>query len=155
VREAKVNGRDLPDASVAYLINFGFQSLQDAYAGADSLAEAEAAFGKKLAALLEGTIGVRAGGGGLTDEDRARHYVADQQYRARYAKDEARMAEYDALEGEARRSRLDEIADKLEAHAGDAFRKLVADRVEYLVEQRKRRAEEKAAIAAMGGGLDL
>ena len=59
-----LDGQELSQASVEYLMTFALQSLQDAYAGADTLAEAKAAFAKKLDAVKNGTIGVRTGGGG-------------------------------------------------------------------------------------------
>lgn len=60
----KLDGQELPERSVEYLMMFALQSLQDAYAGAKSLTEAEASWTKKRDAILDGTIGVRTGGGG-------------------------------------------------------------------------------------------
>lgn len=54
-----LNGTVLPEASIMALLNHSLQYLQDAYAGSDTLAEAQGSFGKKLANLLAGTIGVR------------------------------------------------------------------------------------------------
>lgn len=62
-----LDGNELPAASAAYLATFALQSLQDAYAGAKSQADAVAAWEKKRNALLAGTIGVRTGGGGDSD----------------------------------------------------------------------------------------
>lgn len=57
-----LDGKPIPEAGVAHLLNFALQTLQDAYAGSNSLLEAEAAFNKKRDAILNGTIGVRGGG---------------------------------------------------------------------------------------------
>lgn len=54
-----IDGKEIPKISREYLLNFALQSLQDAYAGAENLTEAVAAFEKKRDALLAGTIGVR------------------------------------------------------------------------------------------------
>ena len=55
VAKVTVNGTELPETSVEYLLHFALQSLQDAYAGAKNPTEAAAAFDKKLKALCEGT----------------------------------------------------------------------------------------------------
>lgn len=63
-----INGTELPASSVEYLLTFALQNLQDAYAGADSAADAQARFGKKLDRLIAGTIGVREAGDGASAE---------------------------------------------------------------------------------------
>lgn len=55
-----LDGKELPERSIEYLMNFALQSLQDAYAGADSLTDAQAAFEKKRDAIIAGTIGLRS-----------------------------------------------------------------------------------------------
>ncbi len=57
----------LPEASVHYLANFALQSLQDAYAGSESLAEAQGAFLAKADKLIAGEIGVRGTGESVND----------------------------------------------------------------------------------------
>lgn len=59
---ATLDGNVLPDASVQYLLNFSLQSLQDAYAGAESIDEATGNWGKKRDALIKGEIGARGEG---------------------------------------------------------------------------------------------
>ena len=57
-----LNGQALPAASVRAIVNQGLQILQDTYAGvgkSKTVDEATAAFGKKLVALRDGTIGER------------------------------------------------------------------------------------------------
>lgn len=68
VTSLKVNGKDVPAASVEYLLTFALQSLQDAYAGADSAANAKALFDKKLEKLIAGEIGVRGTGDGVSEQ---------------------------------------------------------------------------------------
>lgn len=148
--EFAVNGKTIPDASAVYLMYFALQSLQDAYAGAESLDEATAAFDKKLAALMEGTIGVRSGGGGQSDEDRAEYYVAEQAVRQKVGADA-----WKAMDEAAQTARVESAIEKLRAHDEAAFNANVAARVAHVVEARKRRAEEKAAIKSAAGDLDL
>lgn len=56
-----LDGQPLPEPSVEHLMTFALQSLQDAYAGAATLDEAQAAFAKKRTRLLEGTVGTHSG----------------------------------------------------------------------------------------------
>lgn len=63
--DVTVNGQVLPASSVEHLFNFALQTLQDAYAGADSADDAVAAFTGKLERLIAGTLGTRTGGGGV------------------------------------------------------------------------------------------
>ncbi len=60
-----LDGNVLGAASIEYLMTFALQSMQDAYAGADSLSAAIGAFEKKRDAIIAGTIGVRGTGGGV------------------------------------------------------------------------------------------
>ena len=69
VAKVTIDGTELPEKSVEYLLHFALQSLQDAYAGAKTGTEPAANFDKKLKALKEGTIGVRTGSSdGVTEE---------------------------------------------------------------------------------------
>lgn len=61
--EWRLDGKVLPASSVEHLVTFALQTLQDAYAGAKDVEEAKAFFGKKYERLVEGTLGVRSGGG--------------------------------------------------------------------------------------------
>lgn len=149
IASMSVNGNALPTASIDYLLNFSLQSLQDAYAGADDLAEATANWEKKLNALIEGTIGVRAGGSGMTDEERAELYVAEAIYAGKYGKGTEKGDAFRALKDDDKTEFLVEVAGKLREQLAD-FKERVAARVAHVVELRKKRAEEKAAIAAMG-----
>lgn len=68
--EAKIslNGKEIPAASVQYLLNFSLQSLQDAYAGAKTSDESRGMLLKKLDAICSGTIGLRGESGGVSEE---------------------------------------------------------------------------------------
>lgn len=57
-----LNGKALSESSIRHLATFSLQSLQDAYAGAKTPADAEGNWGKKLDRILAGTIGTREGG---------------------------------------------------------------------------------------------
>lgn len=72
---ATLDGNVLPDASVSYLLNFSLQSLQDAYAGAESIDEATGNWGKKRDALVKGEIGIRSGEGISTFQSVARQIM--------------------------------------------------------------------------------
>src|SRR5688500_18599972 len=65
-----INGQELPESSVAHLMTFALQTLQDAYAGAKSTDEALGAFNGKLDKLLNGTIGTRGSGDGADERTR-------------------------------------------------------------------------------------
>lgn len=141
----KLDGVTLPANSVEYLLNFSLQSLQDAYAGAASIEEAQGNWGKKRIALMEGTIGTR-GEGGMNDEERAELYVAEQVYRNKYKKG---TPEHTALKDMDDTSDFfADIADKLRDK--DWFPVQVAARVVAVIEARKKRAAEKAEIAGLG-----
>lgn len=141
----KLDGVTLPANSVEYLLNFSLQSLQDAYAGAADIGEAIANWGKKRIALMEGTIGTR-GEAGMSDEERAELYVAEQVYRGKYKKG---SKEFDALKAMDDTSDFfADIADKLRDK--DWWPAQVEARVAHVKEQRAKRAAEKAVIANLG-----
>lgn len=149
ITDVSINGKTLPEASVNYLLNFSLQSLQDAYAGADDLTEATANWEKKLAALMDGTIGVRSGGGGMSDVERAELYVAEAIYATKFGKDTEKGKAFRALKDDDKYEFLVGIVEKLAEQLPDWEARVTA-RVEHVVEQRKKRAAEKAAIASMG-----
>lgn len=67
--EWTLNGAPLPERSVDHLLTFALQTLQDAYAGADSTDAAKTKFGDKLAKLLAGTLGTRSASGDAPDAE--------------------------------------------------------------------------------------
>lgn len=82
VKSLTIGGVAVPDASIEYLLTFAFQNLQDAYAGADSAADAQARFAKKLDRLMKGEIGVREAGDGASAETKAIRGVIGDMLRA-------------------------------------------------------------------------
>lgn len=139
VKSVKLNGKDLPIGSIEYLLNFALQSLQDAYAGAKSEAEAQGAFNTKLDRLVAGTIGVRLGGGAsASEETKIARQITKAALKAKLDKDE-----FDALTDE----RLDEVFEKNEAK----LRPMVDARLAELAKERER----KAKLAKASGELEL
>lgn len=89
-----LNGVKLPDASIEYLLTFALQSLQDAYAGAKTEAEAKGAFEKKLKAVQDGTVGVRTGGGGIDPLTKVMRQVAAEIIKAKLVEAGRKTADY-------------------------------------------------------------
>lgn len=147
-----LDGKELPDVSVQHLVNFALQTLQDAYAGADDLAEAQANWEKKRAKLYDGTIGTRGEGSAMTDEERAELHVAELAYRRKYGKDSDEGKAFAALEDTT--EFLEGIAEKLRTGKNaEQFAADVAARVAHVVAQRKLNAEKKAGAAAYSSDL--
>lgn len=134
-----LDGKELPAASVEYLMTFALQSLQDAYAGADDLAAAQGAFEKKRDAIIAGAIGQR--GGGVDEETKIGRQLAEAAFVKKHGKD-AWPSEADAA-----KKKADEILAKNEK----AFAPLIAAEIERREAARKAKAE----IAAQTGALDL
>ena len=143
VKAVTIDGKELPPASVEYLLTFALQNLQDAYAGADSADDAKARFEKKLARLIEGTIGVRTGGSGASPEEKMRRNVMAELLRKSDAGKEALKAHEDD-----RDEFLDAAFAKQPQAKQDAIMGLVAQRIE----EARKRAEQAKALA---GGIEL
>lgn len=140
-----VNGTELPEASVQYLLNFSLQSLQDAYAGAKSLVEAKTNFQKRLDGLLAGSIGIREGGG-VSEEIRIRRqFVMDvvrEQSRVKEGKpwkETQKKAELDALDEATLNAKLDAGYEKQAAH----FEPLVKAKLAELEAARQARKQAR------------
>lgn len=144
-----LDGKELPDASITYLMNFALQSLQDAYAGAESLSDAKARWQAKYDALVDGTVGARGSGGGVSDETTAQRYVMKRAYFAQV--DDAKKAAFKDMEPADQADLLDRLFAKNAAKLATA----VADRLAEMEAERKRRAAERAKLAGMGVDLDL
>lgn len=143
----KIDGKEIPAASAEYLMTFALQSLQDAYAGAQDLTEARANFEKKYNALIEGTIGVRSGGGGESEEVRVgRRLVMDvirtaaKKAEGKAWKDTAKKAELEAMDESELNAKLDAAIEKNAAH----FKPLIEAEMERLAEMRRTKAEARA-----------
>lgn len=141
---------ELPEQSALYLMTFSLQSLQDAYAGAESIDEAVAAWEKKRDALINGTIGTRGDGGGLTDQERAELYVAENAVRSKIGAEA-----WKALDDAARVARTESAVEKLRTANAEAFAAAVTARIVHVVEQRAKKAAEKATLAGMSASIDL
>lgn len=141
VVDVSLNGKTLPIGSVEYLLNFALQSLQDAYAGAKTEAEARGAFDTKLDRIIAGAVGVRMGGGGVSEETKVIRQVVREILRKRLEKDvyEAKYKDDDAA--------VDEAFAKNEAK----LRPFVDERLEELHRERER----KAKLASKTEELDL
>lgn len=143
----KLNGQTLPAGSVEYLLNFALQSLQDAYAGARSAAEAKGAFDGKLDKLIAGTIGTRTASAAVSDETRIQRKIVKAALKAKLGGASAEWKTFTGLEQDVQEAKLDELFTK----NAEALAPLVAAELEELQRERKR----KAALAAKTGVLEL
>jgi len=145
VKGITIGGKELPPTSVEYLLTFALQNLQDAYAGAESAAEATARFQKKLDRLLEGTIGVReAGGNGATALQKAiRGVIGDM---LRQAKVWQKLI--GDLDEDKRAEALDEIFAKQSEEKQAAITATASERLAE-AEARKAQAKEMASGLAL------
>lgn len=123
-----LNGKELPGRSVEYLLTFALQSLQDAYAGAKSSDEARAMFEKKLAAITDGTIGVRgSSGGGVSELTKVSRSVAREMLRAAFAKSGKSYGDFTALSAADQNEKLDAIIEKhRDVVEGEAKKRIAA-----------------------------
>lgn len=126
IGEVELNGKTIPGRSVEYLLTFALQSLQDAYAGADNADEAKARFDKKLAAIVDGTIGVRSGGGGVSELTKVCRSVAREMLRAAFAKAGKKYGDFTALSVAEQNEKLDAIIEKHREHVEAEAKKRIA-----------------------------
>lgn len=127
-----IDGRELPAQSIEYLINFGLQSLQDAYANAKTQAEAAGAHLKKLEALLNGTIGTRSGGVSVTEATKVARTLVRALLKDKWGVKSAEWATFTGLSDDDAEAKLDEIfeknKDKLQARVDARLAELAAER---------------------------
>lgn len=145
-----LDGKELPEASVKHLMNFALQTLQDAYAGAKSLAEAKGAFEKKRDAIYEGTIGVRGSGEGVSEFVRIARRLVLGNFKSQIGsawKTDPRWIAFDVLDDDAKEAKLDAAYAKNVA----TFEPLVEAEVKRLADERKR----KAAMLSQNIVIDL
>ena len=133
VTKVTLDGKELPDSSVEYLLMFALQSLQDAYAGAKTLDEAKSMFAKKYDKLIAGTIGVRESGESISDEVRIGRKIMRQIIREKSPEQYKKLREM---------SEEDQIAalDKNIAKNAEHIAKLVTDELRRMAEEKKQRA---------------
>ena len=140
VTKVTLDGKELPDSSVEYLLTFALQSLQDAYAGAKTLDEAKALFAKKYDKLVAGKIGVREAGESIDDETRIGRKLVRAQIRA----NAEAWKKFTAL-GE------DEQIAALDRNREKNAEKLAP----MIAQEMKRLSEEKKAKALLGKELSF
>lgn len=135
-----LNGTELPEASVAHLMTFALQTLQDAYAGAKDSDEAQGAFGTKLDKLLTGTIGTRTGGGGVSEETAVTRSIVRSAVKAKLGSKSEAWATFTGLDDDAQNEKLDAWA----AQYAETFAPAIADELAA----RKAKREQKARLAS-------
>lgn len=139
-----INGNELPESSVAHLMTFALQTLQDAYAGAKSTNEALGAFNGKLDKLLNGTIGTRGTGDGADERTRVARSLMHGLVKAKFG---AKSSEWAAFTG---------LADAEQAAKLDAM--VVANQAALdpaIDEEMARRAARRDAKSALGGSVTI
>jgi hypothetical protein len=133
-----LNGTELPDASVAHLMTFALQTLQDAYAGAKTADEATGAFNTKLDRLLTGTIGTRGSGSGVDEVTIVQRSVTKAAAKANMGAKSPEWAEFTGLSDDDQNAKLDEWF----AQHADAL----TDAVDAELESRRQKRERKAGL---------
>lgn len=136
-----INGTELPDQSVAHLMTFALQTLQDAYAGAKSTDEALGAFNGKLDKLLNGTIGTRGSGDGADERTRVARQIVRGLVKAKYG---AKSSEWKTFIG---------LADADQNAKLDAIYNANTEKSEKLVEVVNAKIAELAAARAKRADL--
>lgn len=144
IKSVTIGGVALPDASVEYLMTFALQNLQDAYAGANSAADAQARWAKKLDRLMKGEIGVREAGDGASAETKAIRAIIGDSLRAAGKWKEV----IGALDEDKRDDALDAIFAKQPEAKQTALRAAAQERMAEA-------AARKAAAKEMASGLAL
>lgn len=139
----KIDGKDLPDTSVEYLVNFALQSLQDAYAGSANQAEAQAAFAAKLKNIVDGTIGQRSSGGGVSEFTKVARSIV-KKLLAGNDTGKAKLATFADMKDAEVNAALDEIYEKNSAKLEAAVKAEV-----------KRREDERKAKAKLTNSLEI
>lgn len=122
-----LNGTELPDASVAHLMTFALQTLQDAYAGAKSTDEALGSFNGKLDKLLNGTIGTRGSGDGADERTRVARQIVRGAVKAKFGGKSPEWATFTGLDDAAQNAKLDEWFAANEATFGPAVDEKLAE----------------------------
>lgn len=138
-----LNGNELPEASVAHLLTFALQTLQDAYAGAKSTDEAQGAFNGKYDKLLNGSIGTRASGDGADEKTRVARSVVRGAVKAKFGSKSPEWAKFTGLDDAAQAAKLDEWYAKNEA----TFAPVVEEKMAELAAARAKRGELAKEVA--------
>ena len=107
-----LDGNELGETSVQYLVNYAMQALQDTYAGvgtSKTVDEATAAFTTRLDKLIKGTIGIRSGTGGVDPLTTVMRSIARKFVKAKLSKAEYKEKYTD---NEDKNDYLDSVIDK-------------------------------------------
>lgn len=139
-----LDGKVLPAGSVEYLLNFALQSMQDAYAGADSLSAAIGAFEKKRDAIINGTLGARGSGDGTSHFQTIARRIVRGLFKTKHGAKSEKWLEFST------RSDADQNAEL------DAMYTRNAEKLRPVVENEILRLNEEAARkAAITGGVEI
>jgi hypothetical protein len=141
-----LDGKELPKVSREYLMVFALQSLQDAYAGAEDLDDAQARFEKKYTRLIAGEIGTREASGATSDETDAQRHVARRIFFAQFAKGSDEYKAYKAADTKGRFAILDDVAEQM--LDDEDFQREVADRIAAVETERAADLAMRERLAA-------
>lgn len=137
-----LDGHELPESSVAHLMTFALQTLQDAYAGAKSTDEAQGAFNGKYDKLINGTIGTRGGGDGADERTRVARAIVRGAVKAKFGAKSPDWAKFTGLSDDEQNAKLDAWFSANEATFGPA----VDEKMAELAAARVKRGEMAAAV---------
>lgn len=138
-----LDGHELSDASVAHLMIFALQTLQDAYAGAKSTDEAQGAFNGKYDKLINGTIGTRSAGDGADERTRVTRAIVRGAVKRKFGGKSPEWAKFTGLDDDAQAAKLDEWYVKNEA----TFAPAVEEKLTELAASRAKRSELAGAVS--------
>lgn len=131
---------ELSPASIEYLMTFALQSMQDAYAGADSLQSAIGAFEKKRDAIIAGTIGVRGTGDGASYFTTVARSIVRANVKSAWGAKSQKWLDFAKLDDDAQDAKLDAVYAANEA--------VLKPKVEAEIERRTEAARAKKATIA-------
>lgn len=139
-----LDGKELPESSITYLATFALQSLQDAYAGAETAEEAVNAWTVKRDKLIAGTIGTRGGGDGVDDRTRVARSVMRKVAKDKFGAKSPEWATFTGLGDAAQNAKLDTWYAKNEGDLSPA-----------VDAEMKRRADAAKGKRALSGKVTL
>lgn len=134
-----LDGKVLPEGSVAHLLRFALQTLQDAYAGSGTADEATGAFNKKYDALIAGTIGTRSSGEGVDEETTVARQIVRTALKTSWGGKSPKWVTFTGLADAEQATRLDKVRTDNPGLFDDAIAAKMAER--------KRERDSKAKLA--------
>lgn len=137
-----LDGKELPASSIEHLLNFALQTLQDAYAGAKNEAEAVGAFESKRDRLLDGSIGVRGTGEGVSEETAVARSIMRGLIKDKLGAKSPEWTAFTALDPKEQNAKLDA---NIEANS-DALAPVIAAKLAERKAERDRKAKAKGAV---------